>query len=900
MTSRFANALSPRVIFVFKSIRTYGQAVRLSLLPIVLLSITTAQAQTAPQLLPYTSRLIAGGGSATIASGATCPVSGLTSTDAYGDGCLATEIQIGNVATGASTPGARAAVADANGNVFFTDYQNALVRRVDAITGIVTAVAGGAASSPASGTTCGTGVSTDAAGDGCLGTLVKLSHPASLVFAPNGDLYFGDAGAGQVRKITATAGFITTTGTISLVVGNASGTFGYGASNASTTVTIGSAASYLRAPYGLAFDTKGDLFIVDEYTEAIIVANTNATGTNIVNGGVSVPAGTIWKIAGTTTPGTVTYCTNGTATGYGCNYGLYTENSQANASEFDSTYSVAVGPDGTVYAGDEYYDSVFQVSPATFNPNGTLLSAGGILSTYAGIQNSVGVKPTIARRAKAGSFGVGSVFGIAADTSSNVYFTDSSSGVIWRVDGAGLSNYVVAGGATTACAAAIDAYGDGCPATQAIFGKSGTGNYASATLPGPGIYAVSVDGYSDLFTGDTETNLVREVASGTSFGTVSNTTTVDTIDVHFAAGDTYANSGAYTLTAGATNFSIGTPVLPCTTNSDNTTDCLVPIRATPTALGKFTGTLQVVSAMGAKASFPLLGYLVQTPVTSTQVIYAASVTCSGTTTYSTSTAINITANVNTAGASIPGGTVTFYANNGTTTTPIGTIQQLTNLGTTSAPSYGATLSYTFSTPGTYTLSAIYSGDPYYKSSTGTDTTKIISATPTFTTTPLSTMQSTISAGQTGLYSFTINQSVYTGTLSFACSGLPANSSCGFSPSTIIGAGCSTSNTVAFSILTQQGQPVAASLISGSGPWGIVSLIGVVSMALLLGLRRRLVLRHTGLWLTLALLLASSGLMACGKGSTVVAATPSGAYTITVTTSGTTGTPSVFTVPLTVK
>jgi hypothetical protein len=72
------------------------------------------------------------------------------------------------------------------------------------------------------------------------------------------------------------------------------------------------------------------------------------------------------------------------------------------------------------------------------------------------------------------------------------------------------------------------------------------------------------------------------------------------------------------------------------------------------------------------------------------------------------------------------------------------------------------------------------------------------------------------------------------------------------------------------------------------------------MALLIGLRRRVVLRHRGLWLMLALLIASTGLVACGKGSTAGPTTPSGAYTITVTTSGTTGTPSSFTVPLTVK
>jgi hypothetical protein len=115
---------------------------------------SSGSAQTAPQLLPYTSKLIAGSGTTAIASGATCPVSGFKSTDAFGDGCLATEIQL-------VSP--RYAIADKNGNIFFSDYNNGLVRRVDAVSGVVTAVAGGATASPASGVTCGSNTSTDIA-----------------------------------------------------------------------------------------------------------------------------------------------------------------------------------------------------------------------------------------------------------------------------------------------------------------------------------------------------------------------------------------------------------------------------------------------------------------------------------------------------------------------------------------------------------------------------------------------------------------------------------------------------------------------------------------------------------------------------------------------------------------
>ena len=849
----------------------------------------TAAAQTngtPPQLLPYTAKLIAGSGTAVIGKGSSCPISGFTSTDAYGDGCLATEIELGNTAAGGSTPGARSAVADASGNVFFTDYQNGLVRRVDALTGVVTAVAGGASSSPGANTACGANVSTDAIGDGCLGTAVKLSHPAGIVFAPNGDLYFSDTGQAQVRKIAATGGVIPSTGgVISLIAGNVGGTYGYAASNATTTITIGSSSGYLHFPYGLAFDTRGDLFIVDEYTEAILVANTNTTGTNVVNG-VSIAAGTIWKIAGSLTAGSAanptnaTYCTNGS--GGGCNYGLYVENVQANGDEFDSTYSVAVGPDGTVYAGDEYYDSVFKVSPA------------GILSTYAGIQNSVGTKPTTGKRAVAGTFGVGSIFGIAADALSNVYFTDASSGAIWRVDGAGAHQYVVAGGAATVCSGATDALGDGCPATQALFGHSGSGNYATATLPGPGVYGVSVDTNADLFFGDTENNVVREIASGTQFGPVGANQPTQIVDVHFATGDGPLSSGAYSLIAGQTNFSLGTAS--CTTNSDNTTDCLLPITATPSMLGLFTGTLLVKSNTGQSAVFNLSGTYVQSPITRTSIAYSApNVTCTGTNTYSTTTPVLLTSALVANGPNPPGGTVTFYANGA----QIGTPQNVTNIGTTANPVYGATLSYTFTTANTYSVYSYYSGDSYFKPSTSTKIT-VISSNPTFTASAISYQQSTVNPGQTGLYSFTVAQNVYGGTISFACSGLPANSSCSFSPATLTAGGCSGSSIVALSIITQ-GPPAQTSAIGGgSGRWLLFSVPWGVGLALLIGLRRRkMPLRYSQLWMGLALFLCLSAMTACSS-SINVAVTPAFSGNVTVTASGSAGTVVNFTVPLIVN
>jgi len=876
------------LIFVFPSTRL-SVVCRFTVLSTALLAFaglgSSAVAQTAPQLLPYTTKLIAGGGTQVVGLNGTCPVSGNKSVDAYGDGCLATEIELGNTATGAATPGARSAVADGNGNVFFTDYNNGLVRRVDVITGIVSAVAGG-------------GTATAGTSSGLLGTAVKLSHPVGIAFAPNGDLYFSDTGNAQVFKIASTGGFITTSGIISLVAGNTAGTYGYAASNATTTI-VAATQGYLHSPYGIAFDTKGDLFIVDEYTEAILAVNTNATGTNIVNG-VSVAAGTIWKVAGTSSSATYApYCQNGTATGYGCNYGLYSEDVPANTTSFDSTYSVTVDPNGVVYAGVEYYDSVFKVTnPAPPPPPAALLP--GILSTFAGIQDTVGVKPTIAKRGVAGSFGIGSTFGLAADLNSNVYIGDASSGVVWRVDNAGQLMYVVAGGATTFCSAATDAYGDGCPATQSKFGSSGSGNYATATLPGPGIYGITSDAYSDLFVGDTETNLVREIASGTQFGNVGASQT-DNVDIHFAANDTPITSGAYTITIGASIFTVGTAT--CTLNSDKTTDCVLPITANPTVLGAFTGTLQVQAVTGGTVTFPLSGNFVQSPITRTAVSATASTSsCSGSTIYPTTATIKLTAALTANGPSAPTGTIIF-SSNGTPLAPV-TGVAVSNIGTTASPVYGATLTETFPTAASYSITATYvpTVGSYFDGSTSASAAKFSTSLPTFTTSVnTSQEQSTIIPGQTALYSFNVAQNVYSGTITFTCSGLPTGAACVFSPSSITASGCSTTSVVALSITTQQ--PVAASSGSfggtGHGHWQMVGVLVGFTMALLIGIRRRKHgLRYGQMWMALALLLAASGAVACGTGS--VAGTPLGTSTVTVKAAGTDGTVTTFTVPLVIN
>jgi hypothetical protein len=647
--------------------------------------------------------------------------------------------------------------------------------------------------------------------------------------------------------------------------------------------------SLLNFPYGVALDTTGsNLYIADEGNNAIEVVNLTSATETIQ--GMSVPAGTIVKFSGygslagkTAGSGDCPDFVSTSARG-GCYFGTWVDGSVANTSNNDGVYSVAVDASNNVYFGNE------------FNNNVGFISSANVISTYAGIQGTAA--KDITKRGPAKSFAVGSIFGLALDGLNNLYVGDASSGVVWRVDGAGKSMYVVGGGAATGavCASATDTLGDGCPATQATFGRSGSGNFATTTLPGPGIFGLSVDSNADLFFGDTETGLIREIASGTQFGNIGAVQT-DIVDIHFAANDSAA-TGGYTITAGGSIFSLGTPV--CTSHSDLTTDCLLPVTATPAVLGPFTGTLQVQAQLGGTSTFALTGNFIQSPVTRTVISATNATACGGSSIIATTAATTLTATLTANGPAAPTGNIIFLAN-GTPIAPTSGVP-VSNIGTSSVPKYGANLTFTFTTPGTYNVTAVYSGDSYFKTSTTTTPAAVTTALPAFTVSIVPAQQGTVSAGQTALYSFNIAQIVYTGSISFAVTGLPANSSAVFSPSTITATGCSTTNTVALSILTQQGSTVlqTAASIGGRGiRGGIATLIGMV-LALAIGLRRRRApLRYGQYWMALALLLITSGTVACGNGVTTAPRTPAGSYTITVTATGSTGSPSIVTVPLTV-
>lgn len=138
----------------------------------------------------------------------------------------------GGLAVNARLRSPKDVALDSNGNIFIADTGNCRIRKVDAVTSIITNYAGTG--------TCGYN------GDGAAATTRRLNRPAQLAFDGNGNLYVADTSNNRIRKIDKITGIITT------VAGGGAGGDGGLAVNAQ-----------LNAPEGITVNNFGTMYIAD-------------------------------------------------------------------------------------------------------------------------------------------------------------------------------------------------------------------------------------------------------------------------------------------------------------------------------------------------------------------------------------------------------------------------------------------------------------------------------------------------------------------------------------------------------------------------------------------------------------------------------------------------------------
>ncbi len=133
-------------------------------------------------------------------------------------------------------------VCDASGNVYFSDYSNNRIRKINVSTGIITTIAGngtagfGGDGGPATGATC------------------ELNLPVGIVFDKRGNLYISDQMNHRIRKVTPGGIISTFAGT---------GTLGFSGDGGPAT------AAQLRYPLFMRFDMWGDLVFMERETNRI-------------------------------------------------------------------------------------------------------------------------------------------------------------------------------------------------------------------------------------------------------------------------------------------------------------------------------------------------------------------------------------------------------------------------------------------------------------------------------------------------------------------------------------------------------------------------------------------------------------------------------------------------------
>lgn len=183
---------------------------------------------------------------------------------------------------------------DDDGNIYFADSQNNVIRKITTSTGIITTVAG---TGPAH---AGFG------GDGGPATEAKLHTPAGVAIDADGSLYISDSGNGRIRKVSAD-------GTITTIAGT--GASGFSGDGGPAT------AATFSALKGIAIDSDGNIFICD-------------AGNNVIRK-VTAADGKIQTIAGT--PGSGGFAGDG---------------SPATQAKLNNPWGVAVDSNGNVFIAD--------------------------------------------------------------------------------------------------------------------------------------------------------------------------------------------------------------------------------------------------------------------------------------------------------------------------------------------------------------------------------------------------------------------------------------------------------------------------------------------------------------------------------------------------------------------
>jgi len=370
----------------------------------------------------------------------------------------------GNGATAAELNDPLGVAVDAAGNLYIADYGNNRVRKV--ANGVISTVAGNG--------------NATFSGDNGQAATAGVYEPRGVAVDSAGNVYIADSHNYRVRKITIS------TGVISTVAGN--GTPGYSGDNGPAT------SAELHYPASVSLDSAGNLYIAD-LADAVIrkvasgtittVAGTGPTGFGgdtgpAINALLDQPNGITLDSSGNlyiadflnsrireiSTAGVIN-----TEAGISIN-GSAGDNGPATSAELNGPVGVAVDSSGNVYIAGEDDNRIRKIS-------------NGVITTIAG-NGTAGYVDNVT----ATSGELNTPYGIAVDSSGNVYIADRANNRVRKISGGIITT--VAGTGTQGFS------GDGGPATS-----------ANLTLP----QGVAVDSNGNVYFSDPG-GRIRKVSGG--------------------------------------------------------------------------------------------------------------------------------------------------------------------------------------------------------------------------------------------------------------------------------------------------------------------------------------------------------------------------------------------------
>jgi sugar lactone lactonase YvrE len=435
-----------------------------------------------------------------------------------GNGGLATSAQLSSTT--------QSAVYDQYGNLYIADGGNLEVRKVDAATGIISVFAGG-------GTSCV--AATDEVGDGCLATQAILVDPVELRIW-RGGLYILDQVGQRVRRVDLT------TGIISVVLGT----------GVSAAVTYDKGPdTIVRSPQGIAFNSRGDIFVVQN------------TAPHIDR--IDAVTGLVSNFAG-----------NGSQKKLG-DGGISTN------AAFDEPIGIAVDSHDNIYVADQANNCIRKItvtSPADLT---------GTITTFAGPQGTDVTAGFVGdgQTADHALFGKSGLTDLWIDDQDNVYVVDSTNFRIRKITqpAAGASFGIVS---TVA--------GNGVKSAKT--GNDGTYGFGSFMF---NPYDVTISPAGDLVITDKGTAAVMALRPASIFPTTNfGSTSTQTIWANTATSGTFSINGGADFTVGATSCSAASTPL-------SGVVCSATITFNPSATGKRMAAAVFTDASNVSVGQPLVG-----------------------------------------------------------------------------------------------------------------------------------------------------------------------------------------------------------------------------------------------------------------------------------------------------